>query len=86
MNKKRICQSCKKEKLRSELFKITKLKDGSLKLNPSSNELGRSAYVCKNIDCVNMFIKKKRMKNALKFSNFENMEKIEKELLSFFEK
>ncbi len=82
MEKIRICQSCRLEKQRSDLIKITKLKDGTLKINPSSNELGRSAYVCKNIDCIKTLIKKKKLKSALKCSNFEMIEKIEQELLN----
>ncbi len=81
MEKIRICQSCRQEKQRCDLIKITKLKDGTLKINPNSNELGRSAYVCKNLDCIQVLIKKKKLKSALKYSDFETITKIEQELL-----
>ena len=63
------------------LIKITKLKDGTLKINPNSNELGRSAYVCKNLECIQTLIKKKKLKSALKYTDFEMIAKIEQELL-----
>ena len=86
MEKTRICQSCRIVKQRIDLIKITKLKDGTLKINPNSNELGRSAYVCKNSDCIQTLIKKKKLKSALKYSNFEEIAKIEKELLELVQK
>ena len=48
----RKCQGCLKLIDRNELIKITKLTDGTLKINPNSKELGRSVYVCKNPECI----------------------------------
>ncbi len=78
---KRKCQSCGKILERDNLIKITKLQDNTLKINPKSNELGRSAYVCKNQECIIKLIKKKRLKNALKTTNMEEIAHIEQELL-----
>lgn len=80
----RKCQSCNIKKDRNLMIKITKLKDG-LKINPSSKELGRSMYVCSNVECIKKLIKKKRIKNALKYYNQEEIEKIEQELLRLIE-
>ncbi len=77
---KRKCQSCGKITDRVELIKITKLQTGELKINPKTNELGRSAYVCKNSECIENLIKKKRLKNVLKTNNFEEISRIEQEL------
>lgn len=77
---KRKCQGCQALFSRSELIKITKLIDGTLKINPSSKELGRSVYVCKNSECVKILIKKKKLKTALKYSNMDEILRIEEEL------
>jgi len=74
---KRICQACRKEFNKEELIKITKLKDGSLKINPTTSELGRSAYVCKSLECLKILIKKKRLKSALKYNNIEEISRVE---------
>lgn len=79
----RKCQGCLKLINRDELIKITKLADGTLKINPNSTELGRSAYVCKNAECIKNFIKKKKLKVALKSSNEKENEKIIEILKSF---
>ena len=77
---KRKCQACQKLIDRNELIKITKLIDGTLKINPNSKELGRSAYVCKNEECIKIFIKKKKIKSVLKISSQKEIERIENEL------
>ena len=77
---KRKCQGCQKLIDRNELLKITKLASGVLKINPSSKELGRSVYVCKNCECIKLFIKKKKLKTALKASNVEEILRVEEEL------
>lgn len=79
---KRKCQGCNQTLDRNDLVKITKLKNGMIKINPSSTELGRSVYVCKNMDCVKNFIKKKRLRN-LKINNTSEILKIEEELKTY---
>ena len=81
---KRKCQGCLKLIDRNELIKITKLPNGTLKINPNSKELGRSVYVCANIECIKIFIKKKKLKTALKYSNMNEILKIEEDLKAIF--
>ena len=81
---KRKCQACQKVIDRNSLIKITKLQNGTLKINPTSKELGRSVYVCKNEECIKLFIKKKRLKTSLKYTNLDEISKIETELNSYF--
>ena len=85
MEIKRKCAACKTLKNRCELIKITKLQNGRLKINPTSKELGRSVYVCKDTECIKKFIKKKALKIALKYSNQSEIERIEGELMTFTE-
>lgn len=80
---KRKCQGCKETFNRDELIKITKLANGTLKINPSSLELGRSAYVCKNPQCIKNVLKKNRIKGALKGVDSKEILKIEEELKQF---
>lgn len=77
---KRKCQGCLEIKDRTTLIKITKLQNGLLKINPTPKELGRSLYVCKNENCIKNLIKKKKIKNILKYSNLDEITKIEEEL------
>ena len=80
---KRKCQGCLKLINRDELIKITKLFDGTLKINPTSKEIGRSVYVCANCECIKLFIKKKKLKTALKYSNMEEILRVEELLKKY---
>ena len=81
--KQRKCQGCKQTKDADLMYKITREhKSGKIFLNPSSKILGRSAYVCKNKDCIKTMLKKKALKNALKSSE---LGEIDQELLSIIE-
>ena len=63
----RKCQGCQKLFDRENLIKITKLQNDKIKINPNSKEIGRSVYVCANLECIKIFIKKKKLKTALKY-------------------
>lgn len=77
MKKQRKCQSCKKVQDADLMHKITlEHKSGELFLNPDSKVLGRSAYVCKNEECINFLIKKRRLKGALKTNNTAQIEEL----------
>ena len=80
----RKCQGCQKIINRDELIKITRLSDGTIKINPKSTELGRSVYVCKNPECIKIFIKKKKLIVALKSNNQDEIKKIEEYLTNNF--
>ncbi len=79
---KRKCLACNKLFDRKNLIKITRLADDSIKINPTSKEIGRSVYVCKNTECIKLFLKKKRIKN-LKCENQKEISKIEEKLEQF---
>lgn len=76
---KRKCLACNIVTDRNNLIKITRLSDGTLKINPTSKEIGRSVYVCKNTECIKNFIKRKRLK-ALKSDSQSELLKIEQQL------
>ena len=75
----RKCLACNIVTDRNNLIKITRLTDGTLKINPTSKEIGRSVYVCKNPECIKNFIKRKRLR-ALKSDSQSELLKIEQQL------
>ncbi len=73
--KKRKCQGCKELKDADSMYKITKeYKSNDIYFNPNSKILGRSAYVCKNNNCIKLMLKKKTLKNALKINDSSKIE------------
>ncbi len=73
----RKCQGCGEIMPNETLVKITRGKDGEVRLNPPSSFVGRSCYICKNPECVKTAIKKKRISRALKTSYSGNIAEIE---------
>ncbi|MCD7879165.1 MAG: YlxR family protein, partial [Candidatus Gastranaerophilales bacterium] len=63
----RQCVSCRAFKDKSDLIRITKdYKTQEIKLNYNSEIIGRSVYICKNKECLEKAIKKKKIENFLK--------------------
>ena len=80
---KRRCISCRQTKDRKEMIKITRIED-ELIINPDSKKFGRSAYVCKNEECIKKMIKSKGIKRNLKFNNDNVIKQIEDKILNSF--
>ena len=55
----RQCCGCNNMKPKGELVRVVKSPEGEISLDLSSRKNGRGAYICKNLDCFNMAIKKK---------------------------
>lgn len=69
MNRKflRQCACCKEYKSKEELIRITKdHKTDEIVINNDNIAAGRSIYVCKNKQCIQNILKKKRIESSLK--------------------
>lgn len=75
-----MCISCRVQYEKDNLVRVTRLADKrSLVVNPDRYQHGRSAYVCKSINCINAAIKGKKLSKILKV-NLQSVEKIIPEL------
>lgn len=64
--RERTCIGCMKKAHKSEYVRIVKPKDEDAKIDVSSSISGRGAYLCKDIKCVDIAIKKKKLQRALR--------------------
>ena len=70
----RKCIACGKELVRTNLIKITKnSKTKEIKICPDSKFYGRSAYLCKNSNCIDKAFKKGRIYKILKITQDESL-------------
>ncbi|MBO5852860.1 MAG: YlxR family protein [Clostridia bacterium] len=60
----RQCCGCNEMKPKAELVRIVKSPDGEISLDLSSRKNGRGAYICKNLDCFTLAMKKKAFVRA----------------------
>ncbi len=66
--------------MRDDLIRLTKIENEILEIkevivNPDRFQLGRSIYLCKSAQCINLAIKEKKIQKMLRTST-ENIEKV----------
>ncbi len=70
----RLCCICRKYKTKNELIRITKnYKNKEIVINNDNLITGRSIYICKNQECIEKFIKNKKVLYSLKSEMTENI-------------
>ena len=83
-NPSRQCISCRRQLSRDNFIRLMKTRNltssqATINVNPSKYEFGRSAYLCKTLECVKRAIKEKKTLKVLKVSE-QSIEKIISEL------
>ena len=61
----RTCMGCNEKKSKKELIRIVKNKDGILSVDKTGKLVGRGAYICDSVECLEKVIKSKRLEKAL---------------------
>ena len=73
---KRQCCHCKSVKSKEELIRITKdFSTEEVKINNDGKISGRSVYICKNNECIENALKKKKIGTLLHTNIPENIKK-----------
>lgn len=61
---KRTCIGCNEIKLKKELIRIVKNKQGEIYIDRTGKANGRGAYICDNIECLEKAIKTKKLERS----------------------
>lgn len=61
---KRTCIGCNETKLKKELIRIVKNKEGQIFIDKTGKANGRGAYICDDINCLEKAIKTKRLERS----------------------
>lgn len=61
---KRTCIGCNEVKLKKELIRVVKNKEGEISIDKTGKANGRGAYICDNIECLEKAIKTKRLERS----------------------
>lgn len=64
----RRCVACRVRAERSKLLRVIRQIDGQVALWKHFKQMGRSAYVCKKVDCIEKTIKRQLLQRALNAS------------------
>ncbi len=73
----RQCVSCRKICKKENLIRVTKnFKTNDIEINLNNEYFGRSVYICKNSECIENAIKKKKIEKSLKLKCPENLKEL----------
>lgn len=64
----RTCIGCNEKKLKNDLIRVVKNKEGEISLDKKGKANGRGAYLCDNIQCLEKAIKSKRLERTFETS------------------
>ena len=74
---KRTCIGCNQIKLKKELIRIVKNKEGQIFIDKQGKANGRGAYICDDIECLEKAIKTKKLErvfeNAIDMQIYDNL-------------
>ncbi|MDF2593998.1 MAG: YlxR family protein [Clostridia bacterium] len=62
----RKCTGCNEMKNKKEMIRIVRSNEGQFSLDFHGKKPGRGAYVCKNIECLNLAEKNKGLERSFK--------------------
>lgn len=62
---KRMCNGCSEMKPKKELIRIVKNKEDEISVDLTGKKPGRGAYICRDIKCLEMAFKTKRLEKNL---------------------
>ena len=60
----RTCMGCNSKKVKNELIRIVKDKNGNISIDKDGKAPGRGAYICDNIECLEKAIKSRRIERV----------------------
>lgn len=69
----RTCISCNEKKEKEKLIRIVKNKNGEITIDVNGKMQGRGAYICKDMNCLKIAIKKKKIEKSFSCKVDENI-------------
>ncbi|MCX8095087.1 MAG: YlxR family protein [Caldisericia bacterium] len=72
----RRCISCKKQRVKKEFLRVVRTKDLNILIDNEYKIFGRSAYICKDKNCINKAFTKKRLEKVLRVDQIDSKLKI----------
>jgi len=64
----RTCLGCQAVRPKREMIRIVRTPEGGLEIDPTGKKSGRGAYVCPNMECLELLRKSKRLERVLEIT------------------
>ncbi len=62
----RMCMACRERKQKEQLIRVVKQKEGLIFIDKTGKADGRGAYVCNNLECLELLRKKRGLERSFK--------------------
>lgn len=62
----RTCVACRQVRPKRELIRLVRINNGGIEVDTSGKQLGRGAYLCKNLECWEAGLRGKRLDYTLR--------------------
>ena len=78
----RTCIGCQCKKPKREMIRIIRTPDGKIEIDRTGKKSGRGAYLCDNIECLDVALKKNNLNKSLKQDiPFQTLDELRKTFL-----
>jgi predicted RNA-binding protein YlxR (DUF448 family) len=62
----RTCIGCQSKKPKKEMIRIIRTPDGKIEIDKTGKKSGRGAYLCGNVECLDIALRKNNLNRSLK--------------------
>ena len=62
----RTCIGCQCKKPKKEMIRIIKTPEGNIEIDKTGKKSGRGAYLCSNVECLDIALRKNNLNRSLK--------------------
>jgi len=78
----RTCIGCKCKKPKKEMIRIIRTPDGKIEIDETGKKSGRGAYLCSNVECLDIALRKNNLNRSLKQDiPLQTLDKLRKDFL-----
>ena len=82
----RTCIGCQCKKPKKEMIRVIKTPEGNIEIDRTGKKSGRGAYLCSNVECLDIALRKNNLNKSLKKDiPLQTIDKLRKDFLKIIE-
>ena len=82
----RTCIGCQCKKPKKEMIRIIRTPEGNIEIDRTGKKSGRGAYLCSNVECLDIALRKNNLNKSLKKDiPLQTIDKLRKDFLKIID-
>jgi len=82
----RTCIGCQCKKPKKEMIRIIRTPEGNIEIDRTGKKSGRGAYLCSNVECLDIALRKNNLNRSLKQDiPLQTLDKLRKDFLKIID-